>query len=165
MTKEHTAERTLLALLRIEDDGVAYWTESPGRRVAAGAQAGSVCKLGYVVVQHRRKLFKLHRLIFLHHHGYLPEMVDHIDGNPTNNRVSNLRAATRVLNMRNARRPANNTSGVKNVYWHRPSSRWLVTLRVERKSIYFGCFLTLEEATAVAEQARVDTFGEFARHA
>ena len=107
----------------------------------------------------------LHRLIFLDSHGYLPGQVDHIDGNPGNNCVSNLRAATNAQNARNAKRRSTNTSGVKNVCWHRQIRRWRVQLCVDGKGVSFGCFATLEEATTAAEQARADTFGEFARHA
>ena len=161
----HTAEQALIAQLRIEDDGGAYWRESPGGGVAAGVRVGTVHQTGYTYVGYRGRRFLLHRLIFLARHGYLPRQVDHIDGDPANNRVGNLRAATPTQNARNRKRPATNTSGVKNVCWHRQNRRWQVKLRVDGKGVSFGCFATLEEAAAAAEQARADTFGEFARHA
>jgi hypothetical protein len=165
MTKEHTAERALLALLRIEDDGVAYWRVRVNSRVAAGARAGRVDHRGYTYVRHCRRLFLLHRLIFLDCHGYLPGDVDHIDGDRSNNRIANLRAATRAQNLWNAKRRADNTSGVKNVSWYRRDQKWQVQVRVGGRRTHFGFFDTLEEAAVVAHRARESAHGEFARHA
>jgi hypothetical protein len=162
MTQNHAAERELLARLRIKD-GVAYWRERSGPR-AAGSMAGSVRPDGYVAVGYRAKVFRMHRVLFLHYHGYLPEEVDHIDGNPTNNCVANLRAATHAQNTRNAKIRKNSTSGVKNVR-RRGGDRWEVRLRVDGRCVSFGCFASLADASAVAAEARETAFGEFARHA
>tara|TARA_R110000868_G_scaffold10318_4_gene50872 strand:+ start:361 stop:855 length:495 start_codon:yes stop_codon:yes gene_type:complete len=164
MTQDHAAERELLARLRIED-GVAYWRESPGRRAAAGSRAGSVLPKGYVIINYRGRTFQLHRLVFLAHHGHLPALVDHKDGNPANNHIDNLRAATRTQNQWNAKRRKDNTSGVKNVCWNKKSRRWGVRLYINGYTISLGGFTTLGEAAAVAEQARRETYGEFARDA
>ena len=164
MTEDYTAERKLLSLLRIED-GVAYWRVRVNPGAAAHARAGWVNGKGYACVGHRGRAFLLHRLIFLDHHGYLPEMVDHIDGNPANNSAENLRAATPSQNLWNSKRRVDNASGAKNVSWHKGCQKWQVQLRVGGRRTYLGLFDTLEEASAAAEQARADTFGEFARHA
>lgn len=158
----YAEERELLSRLRIED-GVAYWLESRGPR-AAGARAGSTRADGYVAVGYRSKVFKLHRILFLHYHGHLPREIDHIDGNPTNNCIANLRAATHAQNTRNAKIRKTSTSGVKNVR-RRAGDRWEVRLRVDGRCVSFGCFASLSEASAAAEQARSQAFGEFARHA
>ena len=62
-----------------------------------------------------RKLFLLHRLVFLVHQGYLPEIIDHMDGNRTNNSIDNLREVTRSQNMMNSKMNKKNTSGYKGV--------------------------------------------------
>lgn len=165
MTNDHTAERTILALLRIEDDGVAYWRVRVNPRAAAGARAGCANGKGYAYVRYCGRSFLLHRLVFLDRHGYLPEMVDHIDGDPANNRAENLRAATPAQNLQNAKRRVDNASGVKNVSWHKSRQKWQVQLRVGGRQTHIGLFDTLAEASAVAEQARQDTYGDFARHA
>jgi len=41
----------------------------------------------------------LHRMIFLYHHGYLPKVTDHIDGNRLNNRIENLRDVSQLLQL------------------------------------------------------------------
>jgi hypothetical protein len=159
---DHAIERELLSRLRIED-GAAYWLERSGPR-AAGSLAGNVRREGYVAVGYRLKVFKLHRILFLHYHGYLPKEIDHIDGNPTNNRIGNLRAVTHAQNTRNAKIRKNSTTGVKNVR-RRDGGRWEVRLRVGGRCVSFGCFASLEDAAAAAEQARETAYGEFARHA
>jgi hypothetical protein len=162
MTQDHAAERELLSRLYIKD-GVAYWRERSGPR-AAGSLAGSVRRDGYVAIGYRAKVFKLHRILFLHYHGYLPKEVDHIDGNPANNHIGNLRAATHAQNTRNAKIRKNSTTGVKNIR-RRDSGHWEVRLRVGGQCVSFGCFASLADAIAAAEQARETAFGEFARHA
>lgn len=65
------------------------------------------------------KHFYLHRLVFLVHQGYLPELIDHIDGNQTNNSIDNLRKVTRSQNKMNSKIPCNNTSGFKGISKHK----------------------------------------------
>lgn len=59
----------------------------------------------------------LHRIVYIMHHGAIPEMcvIDHIDGNPHNNRISNLRAVRGEVNARNVKKHKSNTSGVTGV--------------------------------------------------
>jgi len=65
-------------------------------------------------------------LIFLYHHGYLPKFVDHIDGNKKNNRIENLREATKSQNAMNQKVSTRNTSGIKGVMWHKRDKKWFV---------------------------------------
>ncbi|MBU9563063.1 HNH endonuclease [Burkholderia multivorans] len=105
----------------------------------------------------------VHRLIFLLHHGFLPEFVDHIDGNPRNNRIENLRAATRHENAWNVKTPRANTSGRKGVYHLKPSGKWQVSIRVNCKLKYIGVFNTFEEACIARDQAEQEFHGEYRR--
>jgi hypothetical protein len=61
--------------------------------------------------------------------------------------------------MRNAKTRKDNTSGVKNVYWHKQIRRWSVRLSIKGKQVSLGCYATLDEASAAAERARAGTFG------
>jgi hypothetical protein len=108
----------------------------------------------------------VHRLIFIYHNGNLTEgfQIDHIDGDRTNNRIENLREATGSQNMQNAKIPSNNKSGVKGVSWHKIYKKWQVYIMIKGKRLFFGRYDTLEEATAVAEKARNELHGDFARH-
>ena len=62
------------------------------------------------------KMYLTYRLIFLMEHGYMPKYVDHINGDPADNRIENLREATAMQNGTNRGKQTNNTSGYKNVY-------------------------------------------------
>ena len=60
-------------------------------QVEIGAPAGHKTVRGYVNIRVDGKMYKAHRLIYLYHHGVMPDMVDHIDCDRANNRIENLR--------------------------------------------------------------------------
>jgi hypothetical protein len=148
-------------------EGKLYWRIKAGRGTSVRRPGDEVAPApdqhGYQFVTWRRKHYAVHRVVFLLVHGWLPRFVDHIDGNPGNNLVANLRPATHLQNMRNAKTRKDNTSGVKNVTPHQ--GRWSVRFSIDRKTRHFGCFDTIEEAREVAARVRADLHGEFARHA
>lgn len=146
-------------------DGHLYWRKRPNAMVEAGAKAGYEDSFGYTFVAYKRKKYGLHRLIFWRHHGFLPEEVDHIDGNPRNNRIENLRAATHIENMRNAKLRKDNTSGVKGVCWDAKAKKWEVKLQIDRKTKHFGKYYSLDVAKFVCETMRHKYHKGFARHA
>jgi hypothetical protein len=117
------------------------------------------------------KAYALHRLIFLYHHGYLPKIIDHIDGNRSNNRIENLRDCTQSENCLNSKHRKTSTSPYKNVYLqksanHQPhwKQKWTVSITVNRKRKYIGSFEDVELADLVATEARDLYHGAFARH-
>jgi hypothetical protein len=97
--------------------------------------------------------------------GYVADIIDHIDGNTSNNRPENLRAATHLGNARNAKKRKDNKSGHKNVFWNKSANKWAVSLSVNNKLRHFGYFEDLELAAFVASEARDKYHGEFARTA
>lgn len=105
-----------------------------------------------------------HRLIFLMHYGYMPKQLDHIDGNPDNNRIKNLREANYIENNRNKKISNNNKSGYKNVFYNKDINKWAVQFSLQRKIKTIGYFKDLELAGLVAEMAREKYHGNFARH-
>lgn len=145
------------------DQGRLYWRVVANRRLKIGDEAGCVHGNGYREVSIRGKTYGTHRVVFLMFHGYLPEQVDHIDGNPLNNSVGNLRAATHILNGHNRKINVNNSSGVKNVSFCRADNKWKVTVMRGRKPHFFGGFDSLADAAAMAAQARRQLHGDFAR--
>ena len=84
-------------------NGFLYRRKSEKGQRYVGKQAGTLRKDGYYSVRVNGSLYLAHRLIFLMHHGYLPEMIDHIDGNPSNNLITNLREATNQQNQFNSK--------------------------------------------------------------
>jgi hypothetical protein len=145
------------------DDGVLRWRVSPSRNVKIGDPAGSPNQRGYLQIQWNRKLFVAHKLIFAYHHGWTPPIVDHIDGDISNNKIENLRAATVSENQCNAKRRSNNSSGYKNVRKH--GRKWQVCIIKDGRRHYYGCYEDPQEAAIIAQRAREKLHGTFARHA
>ena len=145
-------------------DGTLYWKNHKYRKLI-GKEAGTKDSKGYIIVGLFGKRYKAHRIIFMLFHGYLPEYLDHIDGNPSNNIIDNLRAATMSENHQNKRIQKNNRSGYKNVYWHAKKEKWDVRISVNNTIKFIGTFDDLELADLVAQEARDKYNGEFARHA
>lgn len=150
-------------------DGHLYWKIKAGRGQAVKHPGdnvgGSEGRYGYVYASWKRKKYAAHRIIFLLAHKYLPIAIDHKDGNPRNNTVENLRAATLSQNQYNRCVNRNSKTGLKNVCFHMQNRNWVVRLWKGKKHIFFGSYSTVEEAQKIAVKARETLYGEFARHA
>ena len=147
----------LRALLDYLEDGTLVWKVSQGSRGKVGAAAGCLDEFGYLRIRVCGKIYKAHRLVWLWHHGYLPEHgLDHIDRRRTNNQLCNLREVGKVCNMRNTSNPQNNTSSVKGVGWHKAHQKWQSKIMVagKRSSICLSSdFLEAVCHRLAAEQA------------
>lgn len=113
----------------------------------------------------KRKLQLMHRLILsriLERDLTSKEEVDHVDGNPLNNRRSNLRLANRVQNAANQPKRRNNSSGFKGVSYHRKANKWVARIQIYGKDKYLGLFATAELAHDAYCKAAKEAFGEFA---
>ena len=127
--------------------GKLIWAIQKGLRGKLGAVAGSLNKsIGYYEVQFDKKQYLAHRVIFMWHHGYLPEFIDHINGIRTDNRIENLRAATRHDNSRNKSSAKNSTSKYLGVWWSKFAGKWTSRIYVGTRQIHLGYFK--EEADA-----------------
>jgi hypothetical protein len=89
-------------------------------------------------------------------------MIDHADGNPSNNRLNNLRATTYHGQAWNRSSRSNNTSGHQGVW--RNGNRWQAGINVKGVRHHLGLFSSVEEASAVYEAAAREAFGEFYRN-
>ena len=161
-TQNSTPTQDHLKSLFDYKDGDLYWKQNVGK-IKAGTKAGSVLNSGYRSIVFNRTRYQAHRLIFLFYHNYLPQYIDHIDGNRLNNLIDNLRPATKSQNAINKSMDTKNTSGFRNVYWHKGYKKWRVSLMVGRKTVHIGSFNDLELAGLVAAEARRKYHGEFAR--
>jgi hypothetical protein len=126
-------------------DGSLFYKQSQGC-MRQGTEAGSPDKDGYLKTLINRKPYRVHRLVFMMHHGYLPELLDHIDGDPQNNRIENLRPATYSQNNLNRGKHKRNTSGYKGVTWVATAGRYSSRLAIDGKRLFLGYFDTPEEA-------------------
>ena len=145
-------------------DGNLYWKKSTNNRVKNGQIAGSKLPLGYRIIGINGKNYLMHRLIFMLFNDYIPKKIDHIDGNPNNNKIENLREANDAQNSYNAKLRKDNTTGCKGVIWHKWAKKWRVIVKAKRKVIYSGYFDNLELADLVAQEARHKFHGDFAKH-
>lgn len=163
MSKSHsiTIER-LHELFDYREDGVLIRKQTIGGSLN-GDVAGWKMPNGYFNVQVDKKNYGIHRLIFMLHYGFLPKEIDHIDGNPSNNKIENLRAALRIENGKNKKLSKNNTSGVSGVVWNLKNKKWYARIICNKKFIHLGCFDDFIDAVIARKKAQQKYFGEWAR--
>ena len=113
-----------------------------------GSPVGYLRPDGYYNVAIDRKHYKLHRVIWMLVYGQDPGPldVDHINVNPSDNRLCNLRLDDRSLNKANHGGYSNNSSGFNGVSWCPSRSRWVATANDGKKTKFLGRFITIEEA-------------------
>lgn len=124
---------------------------------------GQSTSTGHVRLKIHGGTFYMHHVVWCWHHGTWPTYLDHINNNPSDNRIENLREATHTQNMWNSKGRAGQT-GIKGVVWEKAKKRYRVRMRANGKRLSFGYFKTLEEARIAVEAARTTYHGEFARH-
>lgn len=145
------------------ETGELFWKGSNCHSVKNGSLAGSLKPCGYRTVEILGKNYRYHRIIYAIHYGQHPVgAVDHIDGDISNNKPSNLRLANPAQNSHNRKKQSDNTSGHKNVYWFEKNKKWNVRISAFGKSYYFGAYLHIEDAVKVAKEKRKALHGEFA---
>ena len=120
----------------------------------AGKEAGSMFTLpsGYKSMRVRLNgnQYKAHRVAFALYHGRAPgPEIDHISRDSLDNRISNLREASRSLNQCNQTRPRKgNESGYRGVGWHNRTQKWQARITTNGKNKHLGLFTTPEDAHA-----------------
>lgn len=148
------------------ETGLFYCKERRSTRQLPGQIAGCANNAGYVHIKIDYKSYKAHRLAWLYMTGEVPaERIDHINGNPSDNRWCNLRLATHSQNIANSKRPATNTSGYKGVSWHKRTKKWAARIGVGGTRKFIGYYDTPEEAHRAYVDAAEKTHGVFARAA
>ena len=146
------------------DTGIFTWKVSKANRTKVGDVAGWSYN-GYREIEINNKAYKAHRLAWLYVYGEMPKkLIDHVDGNRSNNKISNLREATYQENSENYKTPKTNKSGVKNVSWYKSLNKWVVSISIRKTKKTVGYYDDLELAELVAIEARNKYRGEFANH-
>jgi hypothetical protein len=121
-----------------------------------GDKAGGLRPDGYLSISIDHKRYQVHRIIWMHVFGEMPAKdmdIDHIDGNRSNNAISNLRLANRSQNHQNLRGPkvTNKTSGVLGVYFEKKRNKWRARLNINKKTIDLGFYEHLDDAKKARE--------------
>jgi hypothetical protein len=111
---------------------------------------------GYIVISVGGRSYQAQNLAWLYAHGVLPTcVVDHIDRNRSNNRINNLRLATRRQNAQNKTLDRRSTSGVKGVHFVRKRSVWIAEIYIDGQRTKLGYFKDLDEAVAARRSAEL----------
>lgn len=168
----------LRELLRYEPDtGKLFWKERPlnsfdsarigktwNARYADREALTYVHKSGYRQGIVLGLSLKAHRVAWALHYGMWPEAdLDHVNCDKGDNRIENLRSASRPQNGWNVGRPSTNTSGYKGVTFFQQTQKWRARITVGGKVQHLGHFGTPEAAHAAYCEAAKKYHGEFAR--
>lgn len=132
----------------------------------AGKEAfKKIDRAGYLCGTINCKRLFAHRVAWAIFHGEWPELsIDHIDGNPQNNRISNLRLATVSENNRNRGKNRLNKSGYKGVSYLPRRKKWRATIMIPGERVkLLGVFETPQEAHIAYRDAADKYHGNFAR--
>ena len=135
-----------------------------GELFRKGKVAGYIRPDGYRSIAIQRKQYFAHRLIFLYHRGYLPEIIDHIDCDVSNNNIENLRPATKQQNAMNTKIKKTNKSGIKGVHFCNTYNLWVARLRYSGKHITIGKFTCKHEAEKSLVTKRKELHGDYANN-
>ena len=120
----------------------------------------SVTSQGYVLGAYKnKKPFKLHRLLLDNPDG----VVDHINGNPSDCRKSNLRVATQHQNSFNSTLPKNSTTGYKGVCWDKKHNKYMAHIHPNGKMKFLGYFDNPIEAALAYDEAAFLYYGQYAK--
>ena len=111
------------------------------------------------------RIYYVGHVVWQMHNGPIPEglYIDHINGDPFDNRIENLRLATPAQNAQNRRAHRNNKCGILGVNKPKRFRRWVSTIQVNGKDIYLGSFDTAEQAGEAYQYAARKYRGEFVR--
>lgn len=155
MKPEITAEVVRATLSYDQDTGLFTWIAC-GRTAQhrLGTVAGGYTDEGYWRIYLKGWPFKAHRLAFLHMTGKWPAgEVDHINGNKSDNRWSNLRDTDGFVNQQNKRaaRSDNETSGLLGVTWNKKARKYQAQIWTRGRMKHLGYF----DETATAQEAYI----------
>lgn len=143
---ELTQERLKLVMDYNSDTGVFTWNIDRGGDIKKGEKVGWN-SLGYLYVELFGKKYGLHRLAWLYEYGELPCVeIDHINRKRDDNRIINLRLASRSENLHNTGNHNDNKSGVKGVHWDKTGKKWAAKIGVNGKQRHLGSYEDFNEA-------------------
>jgi HNH endonuclease len=139
--------------------GEIFWNKTgygvfPGKRAGANIKTGPD-KRPYRGISFKGNVLLAHRVAWVIARGAIPQgmTIDHIDGDGLNNKLNNLRLATRPVNNRNKRLYKNNTSGCAGVTWIRREAKWIAFAYHDGARKHLGTFVDIADAIACRKAA------------
>ena len=114
--------------------------------------------------------YRTHRLIYMWHHGFMPKIIDHIDGDTLNNNIENLRSVTLGQNRQNSKINKNNKTGHKGIcimqvkYKNKVYEYYRVDIASDKVNRVFKTFKNLDDAIKFSIKTRMCLHGEYARY-
>jgi len=140
--------------------GEIRWIVDRGNSSKLNHLAGTLTQGGYRVIEVDGSAFKAHRIAWALYYGGWPKCrLDHINRDPADNRINNLREATHAQNIANTRSKMSGRR--KGVYWHKQRKCWHSNITIGGKKKHLGLFNTMEEASIAFEQASSEIYGKF----
>lgn len=144
-------------------EGLLYWRQRPARCVKLHQPAGNLRPEGYRYISIKARLYRSSRLVWAYHYGDPGELeIDHINRVRSDDRIENLRLATRAENNRSQNLRKDNKTGYKGVSWIEWKQQYLVQINDDTgRPIKLGWFASLNEAAAAYEKAARTYHGDF----
>lgn len=158
--KELTVEMVRAALDYDPETGVFIWRNRPDMPAQwnsrfPGTQAGCHPRYRYIGILLFGKRYYAHRLAWLHFYGKWPkDLIDHKNGDPSDNRLSNLRECTHSENHQNKMKKPGGKPGYIGVGFQKKAGRWQAYITIDYKMTHLGFFDTPEKARAAYLKAK-----------
>ncbi len=143
------------------ETGNIYWRVSRSNQIREGAAAGTVHRSGRICIEINGIEYKAAVIAWALYYGEWPtSIVDHEDRDNANDRILNLRLASKQQNCANTKIYSNNKSGYRGVSYA-PGGKWKAYIRIGKKPKHLGVFDTPQEASAAYEKAAKEIYGAF----
>ena len=160
---KHSLQQIASKLQYDPTTGILKWNARYSNCIKPSLEAGCKDHLGYLLIRVDGTLYKAHRLAWLLYYGEWPKnVIDHINGNAADNRISNLREALQRQNLRNSATRNDNTSGVKGISYHKQSGGWHARIWTDNK-LTQKYFKEFDQAVSFIKTVRLEQHKEFAK--
>ena len=121
----------------------------------ANKEAFTTNNQGYLSGRYKNCTYSSHRVIWKMIYGTEPNIIDHIDGDRSNNKIQNLRSVDIADNAKNQRLYAVNTSGTSGITWKKINKKWEARISVNGRRVYLGVFSSKQKAIETRKQAEI----------
>jgi len=141
------------------------WRRKESNSRVFGRVLGCPIKSGHLILSFKDKRGikhkeLVHRIVYMMHHDELPDMLDHINRVPDDNRIENLRPATKSLNSRNRDLQSNSKHGHRGIYQHPKTKVYGAYIKTNGKRLWLGTFRMLSDAVAARKNAEGVYWGD-----